>query len=143
MKEKEMINIYVDGSFGFRDKKSKWAFCVVENDSIIFDASGVINDYPFNTSRQVGGECLAVIKALEWCATHNKKATLFTDYTGNIGWVADLFGKKAWKSNKPLTQEYRRLVLLYKDYLAGFVLVKGHSDNKWNNYVDKLAGRAK
>ncbi len=139
---KKETKAYVDGSFNNKTQKAQWAYVIVEDETVIHQSGGVINDESVNEGRQVGGECQAVIKALQWAGDNNKVITVYFDFMGLMKWVADLFGEKPWQANKHYTKDYRRLVLSYRKYLAGFVKVKSHSGEKWNEYVDKLAGKA-
>lgn len=51
------------------------------------------------------------------------------------------WARNGWK--RPKNQEVKNLNLIKEIYkladIAEIRKVKGHSDNKWNNYVDKLA----
>ena len=45
---------------------------------------------------------------------------------------------KPWKTNNDLTKHYREICIFYKNLIAGFIHVKGHTGNIWNEKVDKL-----
>jgi ribonuclease HI len=137
--EKKTVDIYVDGSFRDKDLTSSWAFCAIRDEKVIFEAAGRIYDKERNKSRQVAGECEAVIQALNYLARFNMKGIFYFDLINLKTWIADLFGEKPWKTNITLSRHYREYCLIHRDYISEFVKVKSHTGNKWNDYVDSLA----
>lgn len=136
------VDVYVDGSYRSTDKTSAWAFCVIKDGILIHEAAGRILDKEKNQSNQIGGECEAVIQSLNWLTRNRCVGRFYHDYNGLKHWIADLFGGRAWKRNNPISKYYREYCLIHKDYISDFVKVKGHSGNKWNEYVDVLAESA-
>lgn len=129
---KETYEVYVDGSF-FNDCVG-YAAVILRNGALLKTISGTVKDEAFVNSRQVGGELMAVIKAIEWCRENGiTSISLYYDYTGIKAWATG-----EWKAKKPLTR-------FYTDYIrkSGIKIfwkkVKSHSGNYWNDYVDKLA----
>ncbi len=92
--------------------------------------------------RQIGGELKGVIQAICYARRVKRPAKIHYDYKGIYWWVADGFGEVAWKTNKVWTEQYREFVLKNKEHIHSWVKVKGHSGDKWNEEVDKLAGSA-
>lgn len=135
----KVVDIYVDGSF--RDEQACWAFIVVENDKQVYGAKGRLSG-PINEMRQIGGELKAVIMAVCYARRLNVKARIFYDYNGIENWVAEISGKKPWNTNNEWTTKYREWMLANRQYVDSFVKVKGHSGDKWNEEVDKLAALA-
>lgn len=131
------VDLYVDGSFN--GKNASWAYIIVKDDITIGRDSGIINDPIINLGFQVGGECKAVMEGLKHCKEKNYKATIYYDYTGLFNWVADLFNKPPWKTNKEYTKNYRNFILENKDLIIGFQKIKSHTGNYFNEEVDKLA----
>lgn len=133
------LDIYVDGSF--KNDKAQWAFIVVEDDSVVYRERGQLEG-GINEMRQIGGELKAVIQAVCYARRVQIPAKLYYDYNGIERWVADLFGGKPWKTNNEWTTKYRDFMLKNGKHVHSFVKVKGHTGDKWNEEVDKLAGLA-
>lgn len=94
---------YTDGSFTPKKPTiygwSAIAFDDYSND-YLFTLSGVNNQ--FIESRQIGGECDAVLKALDYCIEYNiNKIIIRYDYEGVEKWALGL-----WKRNKPVSKSY-------------------------------------
>jgi len=135
LKNKGTYEVYVDGSF-FNDSVS-YAAVILKDGALLKTIKGVVKEEDFISSRQVGGELMAVMKALEWCKENKiTSITLYYDYIGIKAWVTG-----EWKAKKPLTR-------FYADHVkkSGIKIywkkVKSHSGNYWNDYVDKLAKRS-
>lgn len=134
------IDIYTDGSFN--GSYASWAYIIVNEDKLIHSETGNFSPSdPINAGYQIGGELGAVMEGLKYCKKNRLKGRIFHDYIGIRSWVGDLFGEKPWKTNKFYTKEYRNFVLAHKEFLEDFVKVKGHSGNKWNEEVDKIAAK--
>jgi ribonuclease HI len=131
--------IYVDGSF--KNDKAQWAFIVVEDDAVVYQERGELVG-GINEMRQIGGELKGVIQAICYARRVGIPAKIHYDYNGIYNWVADGFGGKAWQCNKEWTQKYRDFVMANLKHVHSFVKVKGHSGDKWNEEVDKVAGSA-
>ncbi|MDE7084101.1 MAG: ribonuclease HI [Clostridia bacterium] len=91
-------------------------------------------------------ELFAVISGLE-CLKEPCEVTVYSDsaYTVNAftgGWVYG-WEKSGWRKadNKPVLNVdlWQRLLALTRVHKVGFVKVKGHADNEYNNICDKLA----
>lgn len=134
-----MVSAYTDGSF--RNGKVVWAFVLVENDKAIHSDSGIIDDPEIIEGRQIGGECMGVMKAVEYAKMNGLQISVFYDYVGVKEWIADLWGGRAWRANKKYTQEYRNFMVENKGVVTDMIKIKSHSGNKWNEYVDQLAAR--
>jgi ribonuclease HI len=138
------IIIYTDGSFtpkciGY----SGWAFIVLDSneEEIIHKDFGKIEC----ESRNIDGECYAVIKALEWITKNiedkYKTIKIFYDYEGIHKWISG-----EWKTNKKVSINYRSIVneFIHQLYPTNieWIKVKSHSNNKWNDEVDKLCKKS-
>lgn len=137
--ESKYLQIYVDGSF--LNEKAQWAFVVIEDDAVAYQERGQLEG-DINSMRQIGGELKAVIQAICYARRVGIPADLYYDYNGIYKWVADGFGEKAWQCNKVWTEKYRDFVLKNRQWVNSFVKVKGHSGDRWNEEVDRLAGSA-
>lgn len=128
---------YTDGSY----KKNRngdygvgWSFVLLDDDDmIVYEDYGSYNEY--KEQRNVGGEIYAVVELVLYCEEHGiKDLEIHHDYIGISEWVSG-----NWKCKQELTQRYREF-MLESPLKITFVHVDGHSNNKWNDYVD---GRAK
>ena len=85
-------------------------------------------------SRQVTAELVATIKAVQWLLNNpDKNMVICYDYDGIEQWAKDY-----WKSNLPLTQNYKDFMKSYLKRLA-FKKVKAHIGIEGNELADKLA----
>lgn len=133
--------IYTDGSYTPKiPNYCGWGYVIVnDDDQIINENKGKIEC----ESRQIDGECNAVIQALEYI---NKNIdlniqiiTIFYDYNGVHKWMSG-----EWKTNKNVSINYKTNVnliiskLLKRNIKIEWVKVKAHSGNRWNDYADEL-----
>lgn len=136
-----MIKIYTDGSYVEEDcPRVGWGYVILDDmDNIVHEDCGLITT-DFVHSRNVTGEIKAVIKALIYCEENCiDEVTIYHDYTGLKHWVTKKDdGKYEWQAKNELTLGYRVFVES-SPVKINFVKVKGHSKDKWNDYVDELA----
>lgn len=138
--------VYTDGSCPGNKRidnpTGRWAFVIVENDMIIKELSGSV---PSTTNNIM--ELTAVILALEFLYNERDKSiVVITDskyITENLGCL-NFWAQSNWKrsNRKPVLNVdlWKRLYELYPRFSnLNFQWVKGHGDNKWNIYVDRLA----
>lgn len=142
MEEKGIVSIYVDGTI-IKDIAG-YAFCVVQNNEIIYESGGVLEG-EINKLRNIAGELKAVIEAVNWTKKNNYKCVLIFDLLGSYNWIQDIFepDKKAWKRNNIYTQKYYQYIKKNKEYIEGFRWQRGHQkgssqDEVYNNHVDIL-----
>ena len=141
--------IYVDGSYKEISIYAGWAYVVLQNESIICQDSGVSNKPAI--SRNIDGELLATIKAVKWIDHYsfNQKRKIniiiHYDYFGIEKWVTG-----EWKAKSEISNKYKSsmaaLMMKIKQEKPlvniDFLKVKAHSNNKYNDLVDKLAQKA-
>lgn len=133
------LSVYVDGSFSLEKNNFSYGLIAIDNGEEVYETSGVGEDEDAAALRNVAGEVLGALKAVEYALNNNyKEVTIFYDYQGIECWA-----RGTWKRNKHLTQEYHKIMQEYmKEIKINFVKVKGHSGDKYNEVVDKLAKRA-
>ncbi len=132
--------IWVDGScFPQVDGSLRigWGLLIKQDGQEVYRASG--NDIPpeAREHRNVAGEIMGILKALEWCQSKGiTRATLYYDYQGLESWAIG-----TWRTKLPFTQMYAQMV---KDsgITIRWVKVKAHSGNPENETVDQLAKEA-
>ena len=138
-KEEGTIVIYTDGSFE-GDKYAYGYLQVKGNGEIGFTVSGVDSNSGKNKIRNIAGEMEGVLKATENVLNHTdfNKIVFFVDYVGLKNWV-----KNIWAANNEYTQKYKEQMQNYAQQLdIDFVVVKGHTKNKYNKKADELARKA-
>lgn len=134
-----------------------WAFALIKNDKVISERSG--SKTP-TTNQEM--ELMAIDRCLtfHYFETDDVSGTeevvkIYTDsaYCFNIftnwvyGWRNNNWTRKGNKpiENLELIKDIYQAIsdLKYVDVKVEFIKVNGHSGNKWNEYVDKLAVKAK
>lgn len=135
----EGLAVYVDGSFSLEKGNFSYGLIALHNGEEVYETCGSGEDEDAVALRNVAGEVLGSLKAVEYALENNyKEVTIFYDYQGIECWAIG-----TWKRNKHLTQEYHKVMQEYmKKIKINFVKVKGHSGNKYNEVVDKLAKKA-
>jgi len=87
-------------------------------------------------SRQVGGELEGAKYVASWCIKHNvSEVDINYDYTGIENWYTC-----AWKAKKPVSRDYCAYMKNY-NIKINWIKVKSHSNNKYNDLADTLAGK--
>ena len=133
--ESDGVDIYVDGSFA--NETTAYGVVAVQNDQVLWEDSGVVTATEAAGTRQVAGELEAVLRALEWCTSHDISApTIHYDYEGIEKWETG-----AWRAKKAVTQQYRDTVHAHNIHVT-WKKVDAHTGVKWNEHVDQLARTA-
>jgi len=144
------MRVYTDGSAkgnGKIDATGGWAFCVVDdNDEIVYEYCGAVENTTNNRM-----ELTAFYMAAAYCVSkHINGVDYYSDsaYVVNAfneGWISNwisngwLNSKKEPVKNRDL---WERLLYVLEDHFYTLHKTKGHSNDKWNNYVDKKAVKA-
>lgn len=138
--QQENYEIYTDGSYSSSTKIGSWAFIVLKNGIKIHEEVGKVKENLLS-SRNVSGECSAVLKALQYCnANKINNIKIYHDYKGIQLWIEASDTEKAWEPKTDIAKIYNTWFnKLTKNIKYQFTKVKGHSGNKWNEEVDKLA----
>jgi len=125
------IYAYVDGSFTPRFKHGGWGVVIVENDIEIYREYGRTENDAL--SRNIDGEVLAAMKAIEWANSNDQCIIICHDYTGIRHWAL-----KEWKAQSTIAKQYQEFC---QGKLAKiqFKKVAAHSGDKWNDIADALA----
>ena len=134
------IEIWVDGSCIPGSDGSLhlgWGLLVKESGREIHRDKG--HDIPQSAiaHRNVAGEVLGILKALEWCqAQEITEVTIYFDYQGLENWATG-----AWRAKLPFTQSYAKAIQA-SGITIHWVKVKAHSGDPENDIVDQLAKEA-
>ena len=96
-------------------------------------------DKELATMRNVAGEIKGSEAAMRFAKENGyKKLAIHYDYEGIQKWCTG-----EWVAKKEGTQDYQRIYEEMKQYVQiKFVKVKGHSNDKYNDYADMLAKSA-
>lgn len=135
-----LIEIWVDGSCFPQANGSLrlgWGLLVKKNGKEIHRDKG--NDIPQAAiaHRNVAGEILAILKAIQWCQSQGiTELTIYYDYQGLESWATGV-----WRAKLPFTQAYAH-TLKESGLTIHWVKVKAHSGNPENEIVDQLAKEA-
>lgn len=140
-----MINqIYTDGACKYNPGPGGWAYIILEDDNIIKQSSAHVANTTNNRM-----EMTAVLEALKYIDTNMlKHYEIFVDskyvHDGITLWIKK-WEKNNWKTstnkdvlNQDLWKELDFFNKKLKEYIK-WSWVKGHSGNKNNDIVDKLA----
>lgn len=128
---------FVDGSFDQNSNYYSYGLVYLKDLEIIHMESGKSNKYP--ESRQVGGEIMGVMKALNYASKNNMKdVKIAYDYEGIRSHALGL-----WKPKEETSKIYKAwfddFISKNKDMNISFVKVKAHSGIIFNEYADELA----
>ena len=126
--------VYTDGSFS--KGKYSYGYAFIKDGEVVFEGNGVGEDLEAASMRNVAGEIAAVVHAVEKAKTLNARILIYHDYSGISHWVTG-----DWQAKNKFTQAY---VAFMKSHhgLYEFRKVAGHSGDRFNDYVDRLAKAA-
>jgi len=126
--------VYTDGSYC--NGKYSYGYAFIKDGEVVFESKGVGEDLEAASMRNVAGELAAVQHAVEKAKTLNARILIYHDYSGISHWVTG-----DWQAKNKFTQAY---VAFMKEHhgLYEFKKVAGHSGDRFNDYVDRLAKEA-
>lgn len=135
----EGLTIYVDGSFSLEKKNFSYGLVAIDNGKVIYEDKGIGFDEKAVPLRNVSGEVLGAMKAVEYAIEKGyEKVTIVFDYQGIESWALG-----TWKRNNEITSNYNKFMQeKMKEIKISFKKVKGHSGDKFNDRVDSLAKEA-
>lgn len=125
MCEFQMIEIYTDGSSIKNPGPSGWAFIMITSDREYHVSGGE----KISTNNRM--ELTAVIESLKFL--EEEECVIYTDSKLVLNCAQNIWKRKA---NMDLWEDYSNVSL---NKIINWVWVKGHSGNKYNEMVDKLA----
>lgn len=130
---------YVDGSYNVKTKEYGYGCVIIEGQQIIKQLSSKGNNEDLAAMRNVAGEILGSLKAIEYAITRKEKSIcIYYDYEGIEKWAT-----KEWKANKIGTINYVRKINEYRSLIdIHFIKVLAHSGDFYNEMADKLAKKA-
>lgn len=132
------MDFYVDGSYNKNTGYYGWAYVAVKGDSIVHQNSG--SSTKANSIWSIAGELSATMNAIKYAYdTKVFSITIYYDYEGIGEWA-----EGRWRTKNMYTKQYVEFIDKYKNKGMNikFCKIQGHSGNKYNDIVDKLAGKA-
>lgn len=133
------MTAYVDGSFRQGYAVYGYGVVIVAAGQVVHTISGYGSRPEYVSMRNVAGEVLGAVKAMEYALAQGaKELVLYFDYQGIESWA-----RGTWKRNNQLTQGYYDYVRGIRHRLSlTFAKVKGHSGDVFNEMADQLAKEA-
>ena len=135
----EQLKAYVDGSF--LPALGRYGYgCVLltpEGEEVALSGSG---DNPETMAvRNVGGEMLAAMHAVQWALQHGYPSIhILYDYSGIEMWATG-----AWKRKNPLTaKDHEYMKRCGEKIVISFEKVEAHTGDEFNEKADRLAKEA-
>lgn len=133
-----IFHAYVDGSYHQESKSYSYGVVITLKGNIHHLDMGAFKSNEENNVRQVAGELLGAIKAVEFARDNNiNEIAIFHDYVG-VAYHATGF----WERKEPSSVEYyKRINKLMKDndINVSFVKVDSHTGDLVNEIADELA----
>ncbi len=134
-----MIKIYSDGSSLTNPGIGGWGFVILMDGESFYEGGQAAGK---STNNQM--ELTAVIKALQTIPITNVPITVISDskyvVDGASKWMKNWI-KKDWRNVKNV-EFWKELDDLITNLDVTFEWVRGHSGNRWNEFVDQIAGNA-
>lgn len=137
--EPGQIIAYVDGSFEVSLGRYSYGCVILTPDGEIIRESGSGNNPESAALRNVTGEMLGAMYAVQWCIKQGYQAVdIRYDYMGIEMWATG-----GWKANNTLTQKYAEYMQRNGQRVKiTFKKIAAHTGNKYNEEADKLAKAA-
>lgn len=137
VKKSNKLVAYVDGSYSSNSNKFGCGVVLLDSDNIVDTISKVYTNSEWAQIRNVAGELLACNLAVTYAKEHGyDEVTVHYDYMGIEAWVTG-----QWKTKNELTKKYKAWFdEMSKEIKVNFVKVKAHSNDKYNEMADELAG---
>lgn len=128
------FEVYTDGSYV--NGKYSFGYAFIKDEQVILESNGVGEDLEAAKMRNVAGELAAVQHAVEKAKTLGVRICIYHDYSGISEWV-----NGTWQAKNKFTQAYVTFMQKNHKYYE-FKKVTGHSGDRFNDYVDRLAKEA-
>ncbi len=128
------FEVYTDGSY--KNGKYSYGYAFIKDGKVVHEGQGVGEDLEAANMRNVAGEIAAVRYAVEKAKSLNARIRIYHDYSGISLWVTG-----DWQAKNKFTQAYVAFMRSHHG-LYEFKKVAGHSGDRFNDYVDRLAKEA-
>jgi ribonuclease HI len=137
--KEDIVIAYVDGSYSDEHKKYSYGCVFITKDNDILRESGYGDDPDFLKMKNIAGEILGVMHAVEWaCNNGYKKIIINYDYEGIEKWYTG-----EWQAKNSEVKKYVEFMKKYNCFTdIIFKKVTGHSGDRYNEMADELARNA-
>jgi ribonuclease HI len=129
------LRIFTDGGYSIGKGVGVWAYAIVEGNKSIHEDKGEVKN---STSNRV--ELIAFLHALQTALVFEEDIEIISDsqyvVKGYSCWIHK-WEKSGWKNKKRDIDLWKQVFAL-KSKKVKAKWVKGHSGNKWNEYVDEM-----
>ena len=138
-KRKNILIAYIDGSFSTEIGKYSYGIVAIMPSGGIYETYGVGDDKKAVASRNVAGEVKGVMHLIGYVNKNLFKSVIIRyDYEGIEKWFT-----REWKAKTYVAKEYVKFMNINsKGLKLIFEKIKSHSNDKYNDRVDKLAKKA-
>lgn len=149
MDKKLSVKIYTDGACSGNPGAGGWAALLLLKKGTKKESVTVKGGEKFTTNNRM--ELIAVIESLKFVSknlkNHKVDIKVFSDSSYVVNSInsgsTSKWESNGWKTTKDTdiaNQDlWLDLIMQIKSLQPEFIKVKGHSDNKFNNYVDQVA----
>lgn len=136
--ERNIVTAYVDGSYNINTNTYGFGVVLIA-DNRVFEYRGRGNNKDMVNLRNVAGELLGAMYAIEWSLANGFNGIIVNyDYYGIEKWAKD-----EWKANLNITKEYKEYFKNRATMIdIEFKKIRAHSGHVLNNKADKLAREA-
>ncbi|MDD3402515.1 MAG: ribonuclease H family protein [Hespellia sp.] len=133
---KDHLIVYIDGSYDQNIGRYSFGCVILTPTGEIIRESGNGSEPESLAIRNVAGEMLGAMFAVQWARVNGYPAVeLRYDYAGIEKWATG-----AWKAKNNLTQKYTAYMVANQQKIQiKFTKVKAHSGDFYNEEVDQLA----
>lgn len=130
---------YVDGSYNEAAGRYSFGCVLITPEGEIVRKSGNGDNAESLALRNVTGEMLGAMFAVQWTMKHGYKAVdIRYDYSGIEMWAAGL-----WKAKNPLTQKYAAYMQTHgRNVDITYRKIAAHTGDRYNEEADQLAKEA-
>ena len=130
---------YVDGSYNIKTHEYGFGCVIIEEQKVIKEMYGKGADENYASMRNVAGEILGSICAMEFAKNNGyKQICIYFDYEGIEKWATGV-----WTAKNPHTKKYAAFMRNMQEKMEViFQKVRAHSGDYYNEQVDQLAKKA-
>lgn len=131
----DIPTVYVDGSYDVKTNSYSFGAVLIDKDNNYSFSKMFLSD-KYSQYRNVAGEIRGASFIIDYCIKQGyKEINLYYDYAGIEKWYTN-----EWQAKNELTINYQKFAEeSAKKINVHFMKVKSHSNNKYNDMVDRLA----
>lgn len=137
--DENLLAAYVDGSYDNKLRRYSFGCVLITPDGNIIRESGSGNDPKSLALRNVAGEMMGAVHAVNWAKENGYQAIdIRYDYAGIEQWATH-----GWQAKNELTQQYAAFMDSSMQQMSvRFTKIAAHTGNQYNEEADRLAKKA-